>query len=140
MEQDGFGNLEDWSRVTEQLAELSRVGRLEEYQDAVAALLRHRGNWRLREAALESIPTIRHPTENLIREVCGVMMDEHLYYEARVLAAEALGAMLERCAEDAQTGALPLREEVREQMHALLNSREVPVIHQALRRILPKVE
>lgn len=140
MDRDIFGNLEDWGRVLEQLAELSHAGQIEPHQESLARLLRYQGNWRLREAALEAIPAIRRPTANLIREVCNVMMDDGLYFQVRVLAAEALGAMVDRAEDRAEAGSPQPRQQVREQMHALLNSHQPPVIHQAARRILPKVE
>ena len=135
-----FGNLEEWGCVLERLEELTRSRQLELHQDALVALLRYRDNWRLREAALESAATIRTPTGPLIRQVCRLMMDQGLYYQARVLAAEALGATLEHLHDDSQGEVMALRQEVRENVHALLASHDVPVIHQAARRALPKIE
>jgi hypothetical protein len=39
---------------------------------------------------------------------------------------------------DAQTPAL--RKDIRDQMHALLGSHDLPVVHQAARRVLPRIE
>lgn len=140
MRQDVFANLEDWGHVLERLAEFARNGEIERHQDSLIALLRYPDNWRLREAALESVPAIRHPTAMLVREICKIMLNDGLYYQVRVLAAEALSAALERLAERSKDDLTGLRGEIREQMHALLDSHELPVLHQAVRRILPKVE
>lgn len=140
MDQDTFGNLTDWGRVLERLDELTRRGGIEAHQDDLAMLLRYRGNWRLREAALECIPSITEPKAELIREVCQLMLDENLYFQARILAAEALGAAMDhlgKCS-DSQTPAL--RKDIRDQMHALLGSQDLPVVHQAARRVLPAIE
>jgi len=140
MPEDVFGNLEEWGRVLERLAELERSGLIEKHQDDLVRLLRYPDNWRLREAALESVTAIRGPTESLIREACNIMMDDDLYYQVRILAAEALVAAMDRLAEGRQAGAPRLKDEVREQMHALLDSPQAPVFHQAILRILPKIE
>jgi hypothetical protein len=140
MRQDVFGNLEDWGHVLERLAEFTRNGEIEGHQDSLIVLLRYPDNWRLREAALESVPAIRRPTAPLVREICGIVLNDGLYFQVRVLAAEALSAVLDRLAERSPDAATGLRREIREQMHTLLNSQDVPVLHQAARRILPKIE
>ncbi len=140
MHQDVLGNLMEWGRVLERLDELTRTGELERHQDALITLMRYRDNWRLREAALESVRSLRRPSEALVRQVCRIMMNEGLYFEVRVLAAEALGSCLDRLSEHSEGLAVALRREVRDQMHALLDTRDEPVVHQAVRRILPKIE
>lgn len=140
MHRDVFGNLREWGRVLERLEALTRSEELDAHQDALVTLLRYRGNWRLREAALEAAASVRCPGEPLVRQVCRIMMDEGLYYQVRVLAAEALGACLERIAESSDTPCVRIRREARERMHALLDAQDVPVLHQAVRRMLPNVE
>lgn len=140
MDPGEFGNLTEWGRVLEQLDELTRSGELDGHQDGLTALLRYRGNWRLREAALECVRSIRRPSEPLVRQVCSIMTDTGLYHQVRVLAAEALGACLDRPGEDSRSPGIRTCSEVREQMRALLNSQDVPVLHQAVRRILPKID
>jgi hypothetical protein len=135
-----LGDLQDWGHVLERLEELGRSGQLEQHQEVLIGLLRRDDNWRLREAALESVQAIRQPTEPLVREVSGIMMNRGLYFQARVLAAEALGACLKRLADSSGSAAMRIRHDVREQMHALLASHDVPLLHQAVRRILPNVE
>ena len=140
MRQGVLGNLEEWGRVLEQLGELTRSGDIERHQDELLALLQCSDNWRLREAALETVPAVQHPGEPLVREVCSIMLNEGLYFQARVLAAEVLDVALDRLAERSETEVMKLRRDIRDHMHALLSSQAVPVLHQAARRILPKVE
>lgn len=138
MKQDGLRNLEQWVRVLEQLEEWKRAGQLDSHQDDLLWLLRFRGNWRLREAALEMMPSLRTPDPELIRTACTILMDENIYDAARILAAEAVTALL-----PGSGGARPRSEltaEVREQIHALLESHQAPVLHVALRRLLPRIE
>lgn len=137
---DIFGNLEDWGRVVEQLDRLTREGALDPHQPGLVRLLRFEGNWRLREAALEAARHVREPAEALVAEVLRRMMDESLYYEARAPAAEALAALVAagRRAPGQRHRALEAR--VLEQMHALLDGPGPPVLHQAVRRVLPTIE
>ncbi|HOB73711.1 MAG TPA: hypothetical protein PKG54_04225 [Phycisphaerae bacterium] len=134
-----FGNLDEWGRVLEQLGELTRSGAIERHQEDLAMLLRYQDNWRLREAALEAIPAIQRPTEALIREVCRIMLNDGLYYQIRVLAAEVLNAIIDRLPPAPQDQPTSLRCEIREHIRALLDTQDVPVLHQAVRRILPKI-
>jgi hypothetical protein len=140
MHQNIFGNLTEWGHVLERIEELIRSGQIEEHQDALVMLLRYRDNWRVREAALESVRHLKQPTDTLVRQVCSIMTNEELYFQVRVLAAEALGSCLDRLATSSKPPTDRLRQEVREQMHGLLDTHDVPVLHQAVRRILPKIE
>jgi len=134
-----FGNLEEWGGVLDRLEELTGTGQLEQHQDDLVRLLRYPDNWRLREAGLEAAATVGAPTTALVRQLLRLTMDRQLYHQARVLAAEALGAAFERLRANGQIEALHLQKEVGEQMRALLSESDVPVLHQAVRRILPAV-
>ncbi|MBN1489001.1 MAG: hypothetical protein JXA69_03710 [Phycisphaerae bacterium] len=134
------GNLDEWARVLERLDEWSREGTLEQHQEELVQLLGHPDNWRLREAALEAIREIREPTDALVRATCHILMDDGLYLEVRVLAAEALAALFERLRTRSDSPVADIRHEVRETIHALLSSPQPPVMHQAARRILPTIE
>lgn len=139
MERDTLGNLEQWGRALEQLDEWKRAGQLDGHQVDLLWLLRFRGNWRLREAALEMLASLHVPAPELICQACDIMMNESLYREVRILAAEAVTAML---SSDQNPGAPmgALAGEVRQRMHALLESAEPPVMHLALRRVLSRIE
>lgn len=134
-----FGNLEEWGGVLDRLEELTGTGQLEQHQGDLVRLLRYPDNWRLREAGLEAAATVGAPTTALVRQLLRLTMDRQLYHQARVLAAEALGAAFERLRANGQIEALHLQKEVGEQMRALLSESDVPVLHQAVRRILPAV-
>ncbi len=139
MKRDALGNLEQWGRALEQLDEWKRAGQLDIHQDDLLWLLRFRGNWRLREAALEAMASLRSPSPELICEACNILVNESLYHEVRILAAEAVAALLSR---DRNPGApiSALAGEVRERMRALLESAQPPVMHIALRRVLCRIE
>lgn len=134
MQEDDFGNLEEWGRVLTQLEQLRRDQLLDEHQDGLVRLLRCPDNWRLREAALEFVRNIKQPTEALVSAVLQILTDEELYYEVRVLAAEALVTLLPAARNRA------LEQRAVEQMHALLDATHPPVLHQAVQRVLPTVE
>lgn len=140
MQKDEFGNLEEWGRVLSQLEQLTRERLLHEHQDGLVRLLRYPDNWRLREAALESAREVRQPTEALVIAVLQILTNEGLYYEVRVLAAEALASLLPatRAAKDGRNRALEQR--ALEQMHALLDATHPPILHQAVQRVLPTIE
>jgi len=140
MHRDEFGNLEEWGRVLSQLAQLARDQVLDEHQDGLVRLLRYAGNWRLREAALEAVQSVKRPAETLMSEVLRIMADERLYHEVRVLAAEALACSVaaSRASTDGRNHTLEQR--VIDQMHALLDSPHPPLLHQAVRRVLPTIE
>lgn len=140
MQRDDFGNLDEWGRAVSQLEQLRRDRRLDEHQDDLVRLLRYPDNWRLREAALESAREIKQPKESLVTAVLQILTNEDLYYEARVLAAEALANLLP-AARAAQDGRKPaLEQRAIEQMHALLDAAHPPVLHQAVQRVLPTIE
>ncbi len=139
MKSDRLGNLEQWGRALEQLDEWKQAGQLDGHQDDLLWLLRFRGNWRLREAALEMMSSLQAPDPALIRQACDIMTDEGLYHEVRILAAEAVTALL---SSERPPGPPvgSLAGEIRERMHALLESVQAPVMHLALRRLLPRIE
>ena len=96
MKRDTLGNLEQWGRALEQLDEWKQARQLDNHQDDLLWLLRYAGNWRLREAALEMMVSLQDPTPDLILQTRDIMMNEGLYHEVRILAAEALAALLSR--------------------------------------------
>ena len=94
MKQDPFGNLTDWGTVLDIFEELAEDGRLVECQPGLIRILRFKGNWRLREEVLKRVGEIRAPSEDLFRQVLTVLADDNVYYDARVIAGDALAAML----------------------------------------------
>ncbi len=139
MNGDAFGNLEEWGRVMNQLDCLKRSHELDRHQNGLIRLLRYRENWRLREAALECVRDLTHPSQGILCETLLIMMDEDLYYEVRILAAEALGELMKMVSTPTDTWPAGLRQRVTEQMHVLLDSHQPPIMHQAVRRSLPTI-
>jgi hypothetical protein len=140
MHQDDFGNLEEWGRVLTQLEQLRQDRRLDEHQVGLVRLLRYSNNWRLREAALEFVREVRQPAEPLVMAVLQILTNEDLYYEVRVLAAEALAALFPAARTSRAGRNRELEQRALEQMHALLNAKHPPVLHQAVQRVLPTIE
>jgi hypothetical protein len=94
MKKDPFGNLTDWGTVLDIFDELADAGRLAECQPGLIRILRFKGNWRLREEVLKRVGEIQAPSEDLFRQVLTVLADDNVYYDARVIAGDALIAML----------------------------------------------
>ncbi|MGB5987118.1 MAG: hypothetical protein WBG37_17575 [Desulfobacterales bacterium] len=100
MTQDPFGNLMDWGPVLDTLEELAHQGNLDKYQSGLIRILRFKGNWRLREEVLKRVGEIQSPAPELIRQVLTLLDDDNLYYDARILAGEALVQLLENLHSD----------------------------------------
>lgn len=90
MQEDPFGNLTDWGSVLDLLEELGRNGGLAECQSGLVRILRYKGNWRLREEVLKRVGGISNPCAELIVQVVSILADDNIYYDARILASEAL--------------------------------------------------
>lgn len=96
MEHDPFGNLSDWAPVVDLLQELETNGQLANCQPGLVRILRYKGNWRLREAVLERIGKIQNPSDELISQVINILDDDNIYYDARILASDALIPLLKK--------------------------------------------
>lgn len=90
MQQDPFGNLTDWGSVLDLLEKLGQNGGLAECQSGLVRILRYKGNWRLREEVLKRVGDIPNPCGELIGQVVSILADDNIYYDARILASEAL--------------------------------------------------
>ncbi len=132
---DRFGNLTEWGRVLEEIDVLRANRELDRQQEGLLRILRYRDNWRLREAVLEATKDMDAPGEALLSAVLDIMMDESLYQEVRVLAAEALATSLARANEQKRHDLDHLKQHAVEQIAKLLDSTLPPVIHQAVRRV-----
>lgn len=94
MEQDPFGNLTDWGRVLDTFGELADSGRLAECQPGLIRILRFKGNWRLREEVLKRIGETNAPSRELVLQVLTILADDNIYYDARIMAGDALVQLL----------------------------------------------
>ena len=94
MKQDPFGNLTNWGAVLDIFDELADTGKLAECQPGLIRILKYKGNWRLREEVLKRIGEIQSPSHQLIHQVLSILDDDNTYYDARILASDALIQML----------------------------------------------
>ena len=100
MKQDPFGNLTDWGTVLDLFDELGENGGLAACQPGLVRILSIVGNWRLREEVLKRIGEIQDPSDDLISQVIRILADDNIYYDARILAGEALIRLLKATAMD----------------------------------------
>jgi hypothetical protein len=96
MAHDPFGNLQNWRATLALLDELSENHRLAECQRGLVRILNYKGNWRLREEVLKRLDQIQEPTDELIGQVLSILGDDNIYYEARILASNALTHLLKK--------------------------------------------
>jgi len=94
MKDDPFGNLRYWGPVLELLDELVRNGKLADCQRGLVRILRYKGNWRLREEVLKRIGGISSPSNELVGQTLTIFADDNIYYDARILASDALIQLL----------------------------------------------
>jgi len=135
MDERSFGNLREWGGVLEKMEALARSGKLGDHQEELIRVLRFNDNWRLREAALSALPKIQEPTPALLDEALAIMMRDDLYYDVRILAADALGKTLRKDSPVDRRGGEKTREaigRVLEGMNRLLNGPQPPILHKAL--------
>ena len=130
-----FGNLNDWGLVLEQLEKLSESRELGNYQDELVRLLRFDQNWRLREAAIESLPFIANPGLDIAREVTSLITRKDLYYDVRILATQGLEKLVPTIVENKAFDNDILKQFIQKivaEMDDLLASPEPPKFHDAL--------
>jgi len=130
-----FGNLNDWGLVLEQLEKLSQSRELGNYQDELIRLLRFDQNWRLREAAIESLPFVENPGLDIAREVTSLITRKDLYYDVRILATQGLEKLVPTIVENKAFDNDILKQFIQKivaEMDDLLASPEPPKFHDAL--------
>ncbi len=143
MENNIFGNLTDWGIVLDKLKKLSDSRELDNYQDELIRLLRFDQNWRLREAAIESLHNIDNPNLNLAREVISLINRKDLYYDARILATDSLGKLTTTIVNNRAFDKDILKQfvmEIIKNIEALLDSPEPPIFHDALQNSMNQIK
>lgn len=90
MKEDPFGNLMDWDFALETLEKLAEDGNLSNCQPGLIRILRYKGNWRLREEVLKCVGEVQTPSKELIHQVISILNDDNIYYDARIMAGNAL--------------------------------------------------
>ena len=136
MEGDIFGNLRDWGRVLSLVEDIKKSKTLDTYQQGLVRILRYRDNWRLREIVLEYIKDLNNPSDELMLELITIMMDENIYYDARILAADAISELIPKCKENQEQKVTISRAIIIEKMKALLDSPQPPMFHEAINKTL----
>ena len=132
MEQDPFGNLTDWGPVLDTLGELADSGRLAECQPGLIRILRFKGNWRLREEVLKRIGEIKAPSRELVLQVLAILADDNIYYDARIMAGDALVQLLKNGPADS---AEDLIATARKLVQKLKSTPQPPIFDEALGRL-----
>lgn len=132
MDKNIFGNLTDWGVVLDQIEALRKSRSLDAHQTELVRILRYRDNWKLREAVLECLKDLKRPNVDLANAVWDIMMDETVYYEQRILAADSLGHM---CARQSDADSKVIGG-----MRRLLDTPLPPFFHKALNQILERLE
>lgn len=132
MEQDPFGNLTDWGPVLDTLGELADSGRLAECQPGLIRILRFKGNWRLREEVLKRTGEIKAPSRELVLQVLAILADDNIYYDARIMAGDALVQLLKNGPADS---AEDLTLTARKLVQKLKSTPQPPIFDEALDRL-----
>jgi hypothetical protein len=138
-----FDNLKDWGIVLEKLEQLSKSKDLGNHQEGLIRLLRFNDNWRLREAAIESLHAIEAPSFELIREVFRLVMREDLYYDVRILATDGLEKLLTNLLQGKKVdveNTIPLASEIIAGMERSLASPQPPIFYHALQKSLEQIK
>ncbi len=132
MNQDPFGNLTDWGSVLEMMEDLSERGELSQCQAGIIRILRYKGNWRLREEAVKRAGDIQNPSNALARQVLDVLDDDNIYYDARILAGNALMRLLKK---DLTDNGHDIYVEAKKVIEKLKSIPQPPFFEQAVQRI-----
>jgi len=142
MEKISFGSLKDWGVVLDKLESLVKSRDLSHYQDELIHMLRFNQNWRLREAAIESLAAVDNPSGALFKEVFSLMMRNNLYYDVRILAADGLEKLTANVVKTKTFDHDALKKiitDIVQGMENLLASPEPPKFHNALRHSMEQI-
>ncbi len=132
MTDDPFGNLRDWGPVLDLLDELANSGKLAECQRGLVRILRYKGNWRLREEVLKRIGEIQSPSGELIGQALTIFADDNIYYDARILASDALIQLLKNSQSSLQQEFVP---EIQKVIEKLSNLPQPPNYDNAIKKL-----
>lgn len=137
VDQDPFGNLNEWGDVIKTLEALSDAGGLERCQSGLVRILRYKGNWRLREEALNKIKDIQTPSRDLLFQLLDLLADDNTYYDVRILAGDALSRLLRYVRGDIHQ---ELRTELFKTVKKLKSMPQPLFFDGVLRRLSPEAE
>ena len=140
METINLGNLMDWGQVVEKLKELKKGKRLDDCQEELVRVLQYRDNWRLREIALEYIRDVQNPTDDLLLCTLNIIIDNKIYYDARILATKALAELAVRESDTLPDHQTINRNTIIENMESLLRSTQPPLFQDTLKKCLTRIK
>ncbi|MBU1182845.1 MAG: hypothetical protein KKF00_11910 [Proteobacteria bacterium] len=140
MDKDPFGNLMEWGAVLDQLNDLELTGKLADCQLGLIRILRFKGNWRLRETVLKSVTKIETPKTELLAEVLNIIMDDNIYYEARILASEALQQMIGHCRSLQKDHETLSQVPVADKLNLLMKTPQPPIFFTAIDNCLKNLK
>ena len=136
MKHDPFGNLSDWSPVLELVDDLADNGQLAECQPGLIRILRYKGNWCLREEVLKRVGEIESPSYELICQVLSILGDDNIYYDARILASDALIQLLKNVP-DGFNGEINMS--VRKEAERLRTTPQPAIFDNALKKLYSEI-
>jgi hypothetical protein len=137
MKNDPFGNLNDWGTVLELVEELAGNDQLENCQAGLIRILRHKGNWQLREEVLKRVGDIQTPSSELVFQILATLSDDNIYYDARILAGNALIQLLKSI----QDGfGVEINKEIRKVVEKLRRTPQPFFLDEALKRLHIEVD
>lgn len=135
VDQDPFGNLNEWGNVIKTLEALSDIDGLERCQPGLVRILKYKGNWRLREEALNKIKYIQAPSRDLLFQLLDLLADDNIYYDVRILAGDALSRLLRHVRDDIHE---ELRAELMKTVEKLKSMPQPFFFDSVLRRLSPE--
>jgi len=139
MRADIFGNLMEWGGVLEKLEQLRDSKTLDDHQAGLVRILRYPRNWRLREAVLRAIREVNRPTEELLREVLNLALNEEVYMEARTMAVHALADLMTRGRRIHSKNEITARSRVMHKMEALMSKTHSPLLREGIESFFKKL-
>ncbi len=137
MTHDPFGNLDDWRMVLNLLDELGDKGRLTDCQPGLIRILQHKGNWQLREEVLKRAGEIQNPSMDFVFQILATLADDNLYYDARILAGDALIRVLKSIHADP---GIEVIQEIRKVVEKLRSTPQPTFLNETLNRIYMEVD
>lgn len=135
-----FDSHKDGVITHDKLLELKNSCILDDYQPYLCRVLRQDGDWRLKERILEFAIDIRKPTDELIENICGIMINKKTSINARILAADALRVVVPRKLRQTMVYPTFRGSSVLRVMKDTLRAPEVPALHEAITRALKAIK
>ena len=116
--------------------DLADNGKLAECQSGLIRILRYKGNWQLREEVLKRVGEIKAPSGEMIFQVLAILADDNIYYDARILACDALIQLL-KSDQDGLCG--EINKELRKIVEKLRSTPQPAFFDKALKRLYSEV-